>query len=247
MFSIFNLVIIDIKIQIIILKKILALIPARGGSKGIPNKNIKLFNGRPLIEWSIKLALQSKLISKIVVSSDSLKILNISKKLGADIILRPKNISGDNATTESAILHCIKYFNNEFETIVLLSPTSPLRKKKDIDNAIKFFNRNKLDSCFSGAELTDFLVWNYDKIKKKYKSINYDFKNRGVRQNRKPGYVENGSIYVFKSSLIEKKKNRIGGKFGIFNMDFWQSFELDSKNDWKLLETVHKNYILNQK
>ena len=228
------------------MKKILALIPARSGSKGIPNKNIKLFNGRPLIEWTIKLALKSKLIDKVVVSSDSLKILNISKKLGAEVILRPKNISGDKATTESAIIHCIKYFKNDYEAIILLSPTSPLRKKNDIDNAIKFFYLNKLDSCFSGSKLTDFLIWNYDKIYKKYTSINYDFKNRGSRQNRKLGYVENGSIYIFKPSLIIKKNNRIGGKFDIFNMDFWQSFEIDEKDDWKLLETMHKTYILNK-
>ena len=228
------------------MKKVLALIPARGGSKGIPNKNIKLFNRRPLIEWSIKLALKSKLIDKVVVSSDSQKILSISKELGAEVILRPKNISGDNATTQSAISHCIKYFNNNYETIILLSPTSPLRKKNDLDNAIKFFYSNKLDSCFSGSKLTDFLIWNYDKVNKKYKSINYDFKNRGSRQNRKLGYVENGSIYIFKPSLIIKKNNRIGGKFDIFNMDFWQSFEIDEKDDWKLLETIHKTYIMNK-
>lgn len=228
------------------MKKVLALIPARSGSKGIPNKNIKLFNRRPLIEWTIKLALKSKLIDKVVVSSDSLKILNISKKLGAEVILRPKNISGDKATTESAINHCIKYFKNDYEAIILLPPTSPLRKLNDIDNAIKFFYLNKLDSCFSGSKLTDFLIWNYDKIYKKYTSINYDFKNRGSRQNRKLGYVENGSIYIFKPSLIIKKNNRIGGKFDIFNMDFWQSFEIDEKDDWKLLETMHKTYILNK-
>lgn len=227
-------------------KKVLALIPARGGSKGIVNKNIKLFNGRPLVEWSIRLALQSKLIDKVVVSSDSPKIINISKKLGAEVILRPKNISGDKATTESVIKHCIRNFKNTYKTIILLSPTSPLRKKNDLDNAIKFFFINKLDSCFSGSKLTDFLIWNYDKINKKYKSINYDFKNRGNRQNRKLGYVENGSIYIFKSSLIIKKNNRIGGKFDIFNMNFWQSFEIDEKDDWKLLETMHKVYILNK-
>ena len=120
-------------------KKILALIPARGGSKGIKNKNIKLFNGKPLIEWTIRSALNSKLIDKIVVSSDSNKILNISKKLGVDVILRPKNISGDKASTESVIKHCIKYYKNFYQTVVLLSPTSPLRKKNDIDKAIKFF------------------------------------------------------------------------------------------------------------
>lgn len=226
------------------MKKILAFIPARGGSKGIPGKNIKLFNGKPLIEWSIKSALKSKLIDKVVVSSDSLKIINICKKLGVEVILRPKNISGDKATTESAINHCIRYFENDYKTIVLLPPTSPLRKKNDIDNAIKFFYLNKLDSCFSGSKLTDFLIWNYDKINKKYKSINYDYKNRKNRQNRKLSFVENGSIYIFKSSLIIKKNNRIGGKFNIFNMDFWQSFELDEKDDWKLLETLHKTYIL---
>ena len=121
------------------MKKVLALIPARGCSKGIPNKNVKLFNGKPLIEWTIKLALNSKLIDKVVVSSDSKKIIDISRKLGSDTILRPKNISGDNSTTESAINHCINYYKNDFEVIILLQPTSPLRKKDDLDNALKFF------------------------------------------------------------------------------------------------------------
>ena len=135
------------------MSKILAFIPARGGSKGIPNKNIKLFNGKPLIEWTINSALKSKLISKVIVSSDSKKILSISKKLGADIVLRPKNISGDFATTESAIKHYIKNTKESFDTIVLLSPTSPIRKMKDIDNAIKEFKSKKQDSCFSASIL----------------------------------------------------------------------------------------------
>ena len=90
------------------MSKILAFIPARSGSKGIPNKNIKLFNGKPLVEWTINSALKSKQVDKVVVSSDSKKILSISKKLGAEIVLRPKDISGDYATTESAIKHYIK-------------------------------------------------------------------------------------------------------------------------------------------
>lgn len=226
------------------MSKILAFIPARGGSKGIPNKNIKLFNGKPLIEWTIRSALLSKLINKVVVSSDSLKILSISKKLGADVVLRPKNISGDNATTESAIKHYINKSNNSFKTIVLLSPTSPIRKTKDIDNAVKQFKSKKLDSCFSASKLLDFLIWKLNKKTKKFNSINYDFKNRGTRQKREPNYVENGSIYVFKTELIKNKSNRLGGNIGIYFMDFWQSFEIDEKNDWKLLETIQKNYIL---
>ena len=205
------------------MKKVLALIPARGCSKGIPNKNVKLFNGKPLIEWTIKLALNSKLIDKVVVSSDSKKIIDISRKLGSDTILRPKNISGDNSTTESAINHCINYYKNDFEVIILLQPTSPLRKKDDLDNALKFFYYNKLDSCFSGSNLKDFLIWRYIKKYKKLISLNYNFKKRGIRQKRELEYVENGSIYIFKAELIINNNNRIGGKFDIFNMKFYKA------------------------
>lgn len=224
------------------MNKIFAFIPARGGSKGIPNKNIKLFNGKPLIEWTIVSALKSKLISKVIVSSDSQKILSISKKLGAETVLRPKSISGDFATTESAIKHYIKNTKESFDTIVLLSPTSPIRKMSDIDNAIKEFKSKKLDSCFSASILVDFLIWKLNK-KKKYVSINYNFKNRGTRQKRDLNYVENGSIYVFKTKLIKYYNNRIAGKIGIYLMNFWQSFEIDVKDDWKLLETIQKIYI----
>jgi CMP-N,N'-diacetyllegionaminic acid synthase len=224
------------------MNKILAFIPARGGSKGIPNKNIKLFNGKPLIEWTIDSALKSKLISKVIVSSDSQKILSISKKLGAETVLRPKNISGDFATTESAIKHYIKNTKESFDTIVLLSPTSPIRKINDIDNAIKEFKSKKLDSCFSASILLDFLIWKLNK-KKKYESINYNFQNRATRQKRDLNYVENGSIYVFKTKLIKYHDNRIAGKIGIYLMNFWQSFEIDVKDDWKFLETIQKTYI----
>ena len=224
------------------MNKILAFIPARGGSKGIPNKNIKLFNGKPLIGWTIDSALKSKLISKVIVSSDSQKILSISKKLGAETVLRPKSISGDFATTESAIKHYIKNTKESFDTIVLLSPTSPIRKMSDIDNAIKEFKSKKLDSCFSASILLDFLIWKLNK-KKKYESINYNFQNRGTRQKRDLNYVENGSIYVFKTKLIKYYNNRIAGKIGIYLMNFWQSFEIDVKDDWKLLETIQRIYI----
>lgn len=226
------------------MSKILAIIPARGGSKEIPKKNVKIFNGRPLIEWTIKSALKSKLINKIIVSSDSKKILSMSKDLGVDTILRPKNISGDNDSVESAIKHTLSKLKNIYEVIVLLSPTSPIRKINDIDNAIRYFKSKNLDSCFSGARLTDFLIWNFNKKNKTYKSINYDYKNRGIRQNRDQNFVENGSIYVFKNELIKNKNNRIGGNIGIYIMEFWQSFELDEKKDWKFLESIQKSYIL---
>lgn len=224
--------------------KILILIPARGGSKGIPNKNVKKFNGKPLIEWTIKSALESKLAHKIVVSSDADRILNFSKRFNIDTIRRPKSLSKDNSSTESVVKHCLRKYNNIYDTIVLLPPTSPVRSKNIIDNMIKFFKIKKLDSCFSGSKLNDFLIWSFDTNNKKYKSLNYNYNKRGVRQSRELNYVENGSIYIFKSKILLKNNNRIGGKFEIFEMKFYESFELDEKEDWKLLETIHKNYII---
>ena len=224
--------------------KILILIPARQGSKGIPNKNTKIFNGKPLIEWTIKTALESKLADRIVVSSDSEKILNLTKKFNIDSLKRPKSLSGDKSSTESVVKHCIKNYNNFYNIIILLPPTSPVRKKNILDDAIKFFKSNKLDSCFSGSKLNDFLIWSYNKTNKKYYSLNYDHKKRGNRQSRTPTYVENGSFYIFKSNLLLKEDNRIGRKLDIYKMKLYESFELDEKEDWKLIETIHKNYIL---
>ncbi len=223
--------------------KILAFIPARKGSKEIKNKNIKKFNGKPLIEWTIKSALLCKLISNVVVSTDCPKISRISKRLGVNVVKRPKRISGDKASVESAIKHYLMKSSSSFKTIVLLSPTSPLRKSSDIENALKEFKSKKLDSCFSVSALTDFLIWKKNNKTKKLVSINYNFKNRGTRQDRDQNYLENGSIYIFKTKIFKQKNNRISGKIGMYFMDFWQSLELDRKKDWKLLETIQKIYI----
>ena len=113
-----------------------AIILARGGSKGIPKKNLKLFCGKPLIAWTILQAKLSKKISNVYVSSDSSEILNISKKYGAKVIKRPSNISGDKAKSESAILHALKVLGSNQKGIVMLEPTAPLRSPKDLDECI---------------------------------------------------------------------------------------------------------------
>ena len=120
---------------------ITALIPARQGSKGIKNKNIKDINGEPLLVWTIKSALKSKYINKVVVSTDSKKIANISSKFGVNVPgLRPKKFSRDTSTTESVIKHYLDNWSYKDETIVLLQPTSPIRHKHTLDRAIlKFF------------------------------------------------------------------------------------------------------------
>lgn len=219
-----------------------AIILARGGSKGIPKKNLKLFCGKPLIAWTILQTKLSKKINNVFVSSDSSEILNISKKYGAKVIKRPANISGDKAKSESAILHALTVIGDNQKGIVMLEPTAPLRSPEDLDECINIFIKENWDSGFSGAYLADFLIWK--NINGKLKSINYNFKNQGPRQLRKPDIVENGAIYIFKPKIIKKYNNRFGGKIGVYLMNFWQSFEIDEIEDWNFVSLIFKNYLL---
>ncbi len=226
------------------MNKVLAIILARGGSKGIPNKNILDFCGHPLVAWSI---MQSKItpnIDEVYVSSDSYKILEIAKKYGAKTIKRPDSISGDTSKSEEAILHALQHLNEKYEIIIMLEPTAPLRKPLDLSQSIEYFRKHNLDSCFSGAALSDFLIWKKNK-EGKLISVNYDYKNQGPRQERQPDYVENGAIYMFKQEIFLRENNRFGGNIGIFPNKFWQSFEIDEKDDWDFVELVFNKYLLN--
>ena len=128
--------------------EIMAIIPARGGSKGIPLKNLKLLNGKPLIEYSINESLKSKFITRTIVSSDHIKILKKAEKLGAEIIKRPKNLSNDSSPLEPVIEHCLNYLKSKEnyvpDIIILLQNTSPLRTKKHIDDPLSNFFRFKI-------------------------------------------------------------------------------------------------------
>ena len=225
------------------MKKNIAIILARGGSKGIPKKNVLDFCGHPLVAWSVIQAKLSKKIDDVYISSDSQEILEIANKYGAKIIKRPSNISGDSAKSEEAIYHAINFLNEDIALITMLEPTAPLRRPADLDNAINYFFKNNLDSCFSGAALSDFLIWKKDKHDQLV-SVNYDYKKQGPRQEREPDYVENGAIYMFTPEIFLKENNRFGGKIGLFMNNFWQSFEIDEKDDWDFVELVFKQYLL---
>jgi len=218
------------------MNNVVAIIPARGGSKGIPGKNIIDFCGKPLIAWSIEQALGTKEIDSVYVTSDSDEILAAAEKYGANKVKRPHELSGDMAASESAIEHALSMTTREINTVVFMQPTSPLRKKDDISRALRQFNREKYDSLFSGSVLDDFLIWEKGSSGE-LNSFNYDYKNRGRRQDRKPQYVENGSFYIFKPEILSKG-NRLGGRIGIYIMDFWQSFEIDSQKDLDMVKIL---------
>ena len=225
--------------------KIISVIPARGGSKSIPKKNLIDFLGEPLISTTIKQSLLSKKINRTIVSTDDKEISKISKINGAEVIQRPTSISGDKASTESALLHTL-YKLKECENytpdiVVLLQATSPLRKKNDIDLSIDKFILEKADSLISGSKFEDFLFWEQDKTF--WKPVNYNPNQRMRRQDRNPQFVENGSIYMFKPEILYKFNNRIGGKMVMYEMDFWQTWEIDTYDEIDLLSFYYKKYL----
>ena len=222
-------------------KQYIVIIPARGGSKGVPKKNIKEFLGKPLIEHSIEYAKESKCVEKIILTTDDQEIKKVGEKNNITVVDRPEKISGDKATTESAIEHVISLFDFSIDSIIiLLQPTSPLRPKKSLDKIINTFNKNKYDSILTLSPIHP-LTW---KINNKNAECMYDFLNRPRRQdfNEKDLiYDENGSVYIFKNKIFKEKNNRLGGKIGyyIFNEEYGK--QIDTPLDFELLETIGKH------
>ncbi len=230
-------------------KKIIALILARGGSKGIPRKNIMPFCGKPLVAWTIRQARESARVSEVYVSSDDREILDVAARFGAETIVRPRRLAGDAVSSEAALLHALdeaeKRAGRQADAVVFLQATSPLRAAGDIDSAIDTFIAQKADSLFSASVLDDDCIWS--RSRRVLTSITYDYRARGRRQERKPLYRENGSIYVFKPSVLRVYGNRLGGRICLSLMEKWKSYEIDSIEDAEICEYFMKKKILSRR
>ena len=223
---------------------ITAFIPARGGSKGVPNKNIKEFAGKPLIVHSIEYALNCSQIDEVVVSTDDDNIAEIARKAGARIVNRPPELSTDSSTTESAIHHFVNKFNKKPDILVLLQPTSPYRPKRSLENAISHFTENEFDSLLSIIPTHRFF-WRVKDDQTTF--AEYDYLNRPHRQDLKREdirYMENGSLYIFTRRHFDKTGNRLGGKIGYVEWPEEYSIEIDTLLDFDMVEKI---YLSNSK
>ena len=223
--------------------KILAVIPARKGSKGLNSKNLTALNGYPLIHYTTKAAIDSELVDKTIVSTDSDKIANIAKSLGAQIIKRPKKLAHDTAPLEPVIQHVLDNLkrkeNYSPDIIVLLQNTSPLRNSKYIDGVISVLTKGKYDSVLSGYPYHTF-VWNVEKNSSITPS-SYDPQNRKRRQESNEQVLENGAIYATTRKAFKKSQCRISGKIGFYPMPMELSYNIDNEDDLHNAERILQN------
>ena len=226
---------------------VLGLIPARGGSKGVPFKNKKLLNGKPLISYTLEVALASKLLTKVVVSSDDNDIIKIAKDSGAEApFVRPEHFASDKATSLSVIQHCLDFYrdkNIHFDAVCLLQPTSPFRTVDFLDKAIHKFQNSEVDSLVSVLKVPD--EYNPHWVFVPDSNGNLDLatgENEIItrRQDLPDAYFRDGSIYITKTDVILNQNSLYGSKIGFIESSPKNFVNIDTIEDWNKAEKIAK-------
>ena len=228
----------------------IAIIPARGGSKGLPGKNTRLLGGKPLIAWTIEAALGAHSLSRIILSTDCEDIANVGLEYGAEVpFMRPVELAQDNSLAIDTYTYTVDRLNDEFvsegksnspsliDELVVCLPPAPLRESSDIDNSVKIFREKKADSVISFYQSPHPLQW--------YKYIDEEGVLRGVfsdkeglanRQEEKTAYLPNGAIYIFKYSLLKEKRTYYTDRTYPYLMPVSRSVDIDTFEDFCLAE-----------
>ncbi len=219
--------------------KLLVVIPARGGSKGLKNKNLLMLGGKPLIAWTIEAALNSTYVDKVVVSSDSSEIREVANKFGAETpFSRPNYLSDDEALSIDVILHAIQNLPL-FEYVCMLQPTSPLRTNVNIDEAFSLLLTENANSCVSVTKSEQSPFWTFSISENGKLQSLFDIDNMPARRQELPDtYYLNGAIYIAKTSWLLKSKNFLTNDTLPFIMSNDVSVDIDTKSDFEIAEKM---------
>jgi CMP-N,N'-diacetyllegionaminic acid synthase len=227
--------------------RILGLIPARGGSKGIPGKNVKLLSNKPLIQYTTEVALKSKFLEKVIVSSDDDEIIFLSKELGVEVpFKRPSNLANDSSPTLPVILDALKYFESKgefFDAVCLLQVTSPFRTIAFLDNALKKFISSNSDSLISVQEVPHEYNphWTFELNESNYLNISTGEEKIIPRRQELPkAFHRDGSIYITKVSVLKEKNSLFGSKISHIVSPKELYVNIDTIEDWNKAEEIVK-------
>ena len=219
---------------------VIAVIPARGGSKGIPRKNLQPLAGKPLLAHTIEAALSARYIGRVVVSTDDAEIAAVSRQYGAEVVWRPAEISGDTASSESALLHTLEYLQQtegyEPDLLVFLQCTAPFTLPEDIDGAVQALLDENADSALAVTPFHYFL-WRRDKNGDAV-GINHNKRVRLLRQQREPQFLETGAVYVMRTHGFKEVKRRFFGKTALYVIPPERCLEIDEPVDLRIAEVL---------
>ena len=230
---------------------LLAVIPARGGSKGIPRKNIKELLGKPLIAWTIEAAIQSKIFDKVIVSTDSVKIKEISLKFGAEVPFLRKKFADSKSISSLATLNtleqCIIKWNTNFENVFQLMPTCPLRGKNVIISANKYFKKSKTNSLITCANFAwQNPYWSVELKKNNVGSQIFPEMFTQRSQDQKTLYGVSGAIWISKTKTLRKYKTFYSPKHRYFPIDWDSALDIDTYDDLKLANSIFQKKLNNK-
>jgi CMP-N,N'-diacetyllegionaminic acid synthase len=202
----------------------------------VPRKNLVEVGGKPLIVHSIEHALAARRVDEVVVSTEDGEIAEVAGAAGARVVARPSELAGPEVSSESALLHALDELPGpDPDLVVFLQATSPVRRPSDIDAAIEQLLAEGADSLLSvHPEKAHIWVRDEDGLR----SVSYDWRHRRREQDMAPQLRENGSIYVFRSELLRREGNRLGGTIAVYEMDWWSSFQLDEPEHAELLDWI---------
>ena len=219
--------------------KTIAVIPARGGSKGIPRKNVRLLAGKPLVAHAIECCLETKTVNRVVVSTDDAEIEAVAERYGAEVVRRPQEISGDAVPSEAAVLHALQMLTDEHlipDIVLLVQCTSPLTLPEDVDGTVNALLAENADSALAVTPFHGFL-WRPDQQAGAV-GINHDRSVRLRRQELPPQYLETGAVYAMRTKGFLKAQHRFFGKVALYIMPKERCLEIDEPHDLVLAEIL---------